>query len=102
LAVLLLGGIGLLTRGFQLQVLQASEWEGQAERQQREQVVLPAARGAIFDRNGVPLATTREMLRVATAPGEMRDAGAVRAALSRSLGLSSRWLNRAVDRGRRW
>ncbi|MGK7312212.1 MAG: peptidoglycan D,D-transpeptidase FtsI family protein [Candidatus Longimicrobiales bacterium M2_2A_002] len=102
LAALLLGGIGLLTRGFQLQVLQASEWEGQAERQQREQVVLPAARGAIFDRNGVPLATTREMLRVATAPGEMRDAGAVRAALARSLGLSARWLNRAVDRGRQW
>ena len=102
LAILLIAGLGLLGRGFQLQVLQATEWEGQADRQQREQVVLPAARGAIFDRNGVPLATTREMLRVSAAPHEVRDAAAVRRALGRALGLSSRWLNRAVDPGRRW
>ena len=101
LAVLLLGGAALLGRGFQLQVLQAAEWEGRAERQHREQVTLPAARGGIFDRNGVPLATTREMRRVATAPREMRDRTAARAALSEALGLASRWLDRAVDTDRR-
>ena len=102
LAVLLLGGAALLGRGFQLQVLQAAEWEGRAQRQHREQVTLPAARGGIFDRNGVPLATTREMIRVATAPGELRDRREVRAAVSEALGLPSRWLDRAVDTGRRW
>ncbi len=102
LAVLLLGGVGLLGRGFQLQVLQAAEWEGLAERQQREQVPLPAARGGIYDRNGVPLATTREMIRVATAPREIRDRAGVRAALAEALELSPSWLDRAVDTDRRW
>ncbi|MDX1673297.1 MAG: penicillin-binding transpeptidase domain-containing protein [Longimicrobiales bacterium] len=102
LAILLLAGIGVLTRGFQLQVVQAAEWEGLAERQQREQVELPAARGAIFDRNGVPLATTREMIQVAVAPREVEDRAAVRAALGRGLGLSSRWQRRAVDTRKRW
>jgi cell division protein FtsI (penicillin-binding protein 3) len=102
LALLLAAGLIILVRGFQVQVVQAAQWQDRAERQQREQVRLPAARGAIYDRNGIPLATTREMLRVATAPGEMRDRSAVRTILSRSLGLSRSWLDRAVDRGRRW
>ncbi|MFO7894003.1 MAG: penicillin-binding protein 2 [Longimicrobiales bacterium] len=102
LALLLLGGVVLLSRGFQLQVLQAAEWEGLAQRQHREQVTLPAARGAIFDRNGIPLATTREMLQVSTAPREMADRGAVRSAVARALGLSPSWLDRAVDGDRRW
>ena len=102
LAALLLMGLGLLGRGFQLQVLQAAEWEDRAGRQQREKVTLPAARGGIYDRNGVPLATTREVLRVSTAPGEMKDRAAVRSALSQALGLGRGWLDRAVDRGRRW
>lgn len=102
LALLLLAGLIVLARGFQVQVLEAGQWEDRATRQQREQVTVPAARGAIYDRNGVPLATTREMVRVSTAPGEMRDRSAVRAALSGSLQLSRAWLDRAVDRGRRW
>lgn len=102
LAVLLLGGVALVGRGFQVQVLEAAQWGTQAERQQREQVALPAARGAIFDRNGVPLATTREMIRVSTAPREIRDRPGVRAALREALGLPASVADRALDTDRRW
>ncbi len=102
LATLLLGGLGLLGRGFQLQVLQAAEWEGRAERQQREQVALPAERGTIYDRNGVPLATTREMIRVAIAPREVGDRARVDVALREALGLDGTAVRRALDPARRW
>ncbi|NIP82392.1 MAG: PASTA domain-containing protein [Gemmatimonadetes bacterium] len=102
LALLLLGGLALLGRGFQLQVLQAAQWQGRAERQHREQIVLPAERGTIFDRNGIPLATTREMIRVATAPREIEDRDVVARALRETLGLSPAVVRRALNRGRRW
>lgn len=102
LAILLLGGLALLGRGFQLQVLQAAEWEGRATRQQREQVTLPAQRGTIYDRSGVPLAATRAMVRVATAPREITDPDAVSAALAEALGLDRATVRRALDRERRW
>ncbi len=102
LAMLLLGGLGLLGRGFQLQVLQAAEWEGRAARQQREQITLPAERGTIYDRAGVPLAATREVIRVAIAPGEITDAEAVAGALRDALELDRAGVRRAMDRNRRW
>ena len=102
LAGLLAGGALLLGRGFQLQVLEASEWEDRAARQQREQVVLAAERGTIQDRNGVPLATTRAMVRVAIAPREVGDRAAVTRRLRESLGLSAEAARRALDRSRRW
>lgn len=102
LASLLLGGFVLLGRGFQLQVLQAAEWEGRAARQQREQITLHSERGTIYDRNGVPMAATREVLRVATAPREITDPEAVAAALGGVLGLERSAVRRAMDPSRRW
>jgi cell division protein FtsI (penicillin-binding protein 3) len=102
LAVLLLSGLGLLGRGFQLQVLQASVWEGRAAQQQREQITLPAERGTIYDRNGVPLVTTREMIRVAVAPHEVTEPERVGAALRTALGLDRSGVRRALDGRRRW
>ena len=102
LAGLLGGSLVLLGRGFQLQVLEAAVWEARAERQQREKVVLPAERGTLYDRNGVPLATTREMIRVAIAPGEVRDRDRVAAELRSALGLTREGVRRALDRNRRW
>ena len=102
LAGLLAGGAILLGRGFQLQVLEAAEWEARAARQQREKVALPAERGTIYDRNGVPLATSREMVRVAVAPREVKDRDDVARRLRSSLGLSRDAARRALDRSRRW
>ncbi len=102
LAGLLAGGMVLLGRGFQLQVVQAAEWEARAAKQHREQVVLPAERGTIYDRNGVPLATTRAMVRVAVAPRELEDRERAAALLRRALGLPVAASRRAVDPARRW
>jgi len=45
-----------LARAFWLQVVNGNAYAAMAVRQHRETVVVPAARGTIFDRNGEPLA----------------------------------------------
>jgi cell division protein FtsI (penicillin-binding protein 3) len=102
LAGLVLGSALLLVRGFQVQVVQAAEWDARADRQQQERIVLPAARGVIYDRNGVPLATNRERIRVAVAPWEVREAEATGRLLRDVLGLDAGAARRALDRNRRW
>ena len=102
LAGLLGCGLVLLGRGFHVQVVQASEWRGRAVQQQRDQVSLPAERGTIYDRNGIPLAATREMVRVSVAPQEVKDPATVRRLLRSVLGLSGADLRRATDPARRW
>jgi cell division protein FtsI (penicillin-binding protein 3) len=102
LACLLVGGVLLLARGFQVQVVQGAMWEGRAERQHQERLELPAPRGTIYDRNGIPLATTRERLRVAVAPHEVQDAAATGRRLTEVLELDAAGVRRALDRNRRW
>ena len=102
LALLLAAGLLMMARGFQLQVLQAAEWEGRAERQQREQVTLPAERGTLYDRNGVPLAGTREMVRVSIAPREVVDRELVASRLRSTLGVTPTRSRTSLDRSRRW
>jgi cell division protein FtsI (penicillin-binding protein 3) len=102
LSVLLMGSFGLLGRGFQIQVLQGAEWDGRAERQHQERIELPAPRGAIYDRSGVPLATTLERVRVSIAPREVRDGERVASLLRESLGLDGATVRRALDPARRW
>ena len=54
-------GLGAVTvRAVQVQLLQGATYRARAEAQRTEHVVLPARRGTIYDRNGVPLALTRE------------------------------------------
>ena len=48
----------IVARAAQLQLVQGDRWAEQAQRQRTERVVLPARRGALYDRNGVPLAIT--------------------------------------------
>jgi cell division protein FtsI (penicillin-binding protein 3) len=102
LALLLVGSLGLLGRGFQVQVLQAADWDARADRQHQGRVALPAARGVIYDRNGIPLATTRERIRVAVAPREVKDDEATVRRLREVLEVDAATARRAVDRERRW
>ncbi len=102
LGVLVGGAFVLLGRAFQVQVLETSEWQARAVRQQRDKVPLPAERGTIYDRNGVPLAATREMVRVAVAPREVQDREETGRRLQETLGLSRAGVRRALDRSRRW
>lgn len=98
----LLGSGLLLGRGFQIQVLQGAEWGDRAARQHQERIELPAPRGTIYDRSGVPLATTRERVRVSIAPHEVRDAEQVAHLLRETLELDAAGVRRALDMTRRW
>ncbi len=79
----------LVLRAAQVQIVKGSSYERTARSQRTERVELPAPRGAIYDRNRVPLALTQATYRVGVAPGELRDTTAALDAIVRHLGLSS-------------
>lgn len=104
---LLLSAFGLaaaavLGRAFHLQALEHEKWAAEALAQQQERVPLPARRGAVYDRDGVPIALSHETFRVSIAPGELRDRRAARDILVDVLALSRRDAERATEPGRRW
>lgn len=102
LAALLAGSVMVIGRGVELQGVQAEGWRKRALDQQRERLTVPAPRGTIYDRNGIPLAASREMFRVAVAPQEVKGAAATASKLRSALGLSSREASRVLSRRRRW
>lgn len=62
-----------VSRAAQLQIVQGGRWQAQAWTQTTETVELPAARGAIFDRNGKALALSRQEYRAFFAPAQSTD-----------------------------
>lgn len=102
LGLWLLCGVGVLVRAGQVQILQGSTWARIADRQQRAAEEIPAPRGRILDREGVPLVETRELYEVFIAPREVRDPGALEARLVEVLGVSQREARRALDPDRVW
>jgi cell division protein FtsI (penicillin-binding protein 3) len=104
---ILLGGVLLAAliatgRSFQLGVLEGESWRIRALDQQGDTLALPAPRGTIFDRDGVPLATSREVFSVAIAPREIRDAARVNALLREHLGLTQQQAARHTGSTRTW
>src|ERR1700682_1429420 len=97
-----LGILAILARAAQLQLVQGDQWADQAQRQRTERAVLPARRGALYDRNGVPLAVSQEFYHVGVAPNELADPRAAARLLSRSLGVSGSGLERDLRTGKRW
>lgn len=89
-------------RAVQLQGFQGERWRQAAADQHQARVPLPARRGAIFDRDGVPLALTRETFALSVAPREVRDRDAAVAAMRERLGLSRAAARRATDPERAW
>jgi len=96
-----LGIIAIVARAAQLQLMQGGRWAEQAQRQRTERAILPARRGALFDRNGVPLAVSQEFYHVGVAPNEVADARALQL-LSRHLGVPRAALERDIRAGKRW
>jgi cell division protein FtsI (penicillin-binding protein 3) len=92
----------IVARAAQLQILQGERWAREAESTRTERVVLPARRGALYDRNGVPLAITQEFYHVGVAPNELEDRGTAFRLLVRSLGVSAPALDREFRGGKRW
>jgi cell division protein FtsI (penicillin-binding protein 3) len=97
-----IGVLALLARAVQLQILEGEKWASLAERTRTERRVLPARRGALYDRNGVPLAVTQEFYHVGIAPNELDDPGAAFRLIARSLGVSGVALERERRAGKRW
>jgi cell division protein FtsI (penicillin-binding protein 3) len=104
---ILLGGVLLSAllasgRAFQLGVLEGESWRIRALDQQGDTLSLPAPRGTIYDRSGVPLATSREVFSVAIAPREVRDTVRVKALLREHLGLTQQQVARYTSSTRTW
>ena len=103
----LLGGwlaasLVLAGRAVELQVLEASDWRARAEGQHQMTSEIPAPRGAILDRDGVPLAISRETFRVSIDPQHVEDRAEMRALLQRVLGISPARAARVTDPSREW
>ncbi|MEZ0333083.1 MAG: penicillin-binding transpeptidase domain-containing protein [Gemmatimonadales bacterium] len=97
-----LGVLAILGRAAQLQIFQGERWAREAERKRTERVVLPARRGALYDRNGVPLAITQEFYNVGIAPNELQDRVTAFRLLVRNLGVSAPSLDREFRARKRW
>jgi cell division protein FtsI (penicillin-binding protein 3) len=102
LASWLTAALAICVRAGQIQILQASHWRSLAQAQHRDDLVVPAARGSILDRDGAPLAVSRERVRVSVAPREIQDVQAARSLLREVLGLSRAQAERLTSRQRAW
>ncbi|MFQ5537094.1 MAG: penicillin-binding transpeptidase domain-containing protein [Gemmatimonadota bacterium] len=89
-------------RAVHVQVLQGAEWRHVAEAQHTTDKTIPAPRGTILDRDGTPLAVSRETYRVSVAPREVRDLGEARRVLAEATGLPPRRLRALVRADARW
>jgi cell division protein FtsI (penicillin-binding protein 3) len=104
---ILLGSMALaallvIGRGVHLQAFEGEKWRAAAERQHQDRVPVPARRGGIFDRDGVPLALSYETFRISVAPRELKSPAGAAAALREALGVSASAARRATDRKLRW
>ena len=89
-------------RAAYVQVWQGASYAREAAKDRTEHVVLPARRGTIRDRNGVPLAVTQEYYHVGLAPNELADRDAAVRLLSRSLDLPAARVRADLRGPRRW
>ena len=80
---------GTLARAVWIQGVQASRFEGMAERQHQGTTVIPAGRGTIFDRTGEPLAIGEQATTVYADPREVKDPRRVALAAAKHLGVDA-------------
>jgi cell division protein FtsI (penicillin-binding protein 3) len=96
------GAIIILINSFTVSVVHHGRLLREAEAQQGDTVVVPAARGTIFDRDGVPLAASREVYIVALATREVKDTAQVVGLLREELGLPSSQARSYFRSKRQW
>ena len=87
---------GSLARAVWLQGVRAQPLSKLAATQQRQTVELPARRGTIFDRNGVPLALGEQATTVYADASQVRNPRAVAVAAERALGVDAEKLYPAL------
>jgi cell division protein FtsI (penicillin-binding protein 3) len=91
----------LIIRSAQVQLWEGRDWAARAHKQHYGAKEIPAPRGALLDARGVPLAQSRELVKLSIAPREVRDRRALGKAL-RELGVPGAWVTRATDAKRKW
>jgi cell division protein FtsI (penicillin-binding protein 3) len=104
---LMLGGIllaafGLAVRAGKMQLVDAGEWQARAEEQHEKQSEIPAPRGTIYDRDGVPLAASSEAFRINIAPRDVTNRAQLARRLQTLTKLDARTIRRALDPKRKW
>ena len=92
----------IVGRSAYIQIWKGAEYAREATKARTEHLVLPARRGTIRDRNGVPLAVTQEYFHVGVAPNEVLDRDAATRALSRALDLPAARLRADLRGPKRW
>jgi cell division protein FtsI (penicillin-binding protein 3) len=102
LGVWLLGNGVVVLRAADVQIRQADTWREAAGAQHQKTIQIAAPRGRILDRNGVPLAESREVVRVAIAPNELQDRARAIELLTSALRLSSAEAKRRTDPADPW
>ncbi|HSJ24376.1 MAG TPA: penicillin-binding transpeptidase domain-containing protein [Longimicrobiales bacterium] len=98
----LLGALLSTVRTFQLTALEGDHYRMRAQNQQGDTLSLAAPRGTIYDRDGIPLAASREVFSIAVAPRELRDPARAQELLRQHLGFSREQAARYVDPDRAW
>lgn len=99
---LCIGALGLSARAIQIQIVQHDQWAERAESQILRMHEIPAPRGAILDRNGIPLALSQERYTVGVAPRELENRDSVQALLKRVLGAPDKRVRLLTDTTRKW
>jgi len=84
----------MVTRSFQLQVVQGNQWHARALDQTTERTELPAMRGGLYDRNMRPLAISQDKYRAFYAAAEVDDREPALEELRRILDLSTQDVSR--------
>jgi cell division protein FtsI (penicillin-binding protein 3) len=92
------GALAVAGRAVMLQVVQHDAWDARAAARDQRTREVPARRGTIYDRHGVPLAITQERYRLNIAVNEVRDVPEVKRLLTRRLGVPAPEVERRFQR----
>lgn len=95
-----LGLVAVVARAAQLQIVQHDRWAAVADSNRTVVETLPARRGTIYDRNGIPLAVTQEFYNVGIAPEQVQDRAELARLVSRALERPAAAVRRDLRAGR--
>ena len=97
-----LAALAIVVKAVDVQLVQGDQWRARARAQQTVRVPLPARRGTLFDRNGVPLAVSQASYGVGLAPQEVSDRGHAIPLLAKVLGRPQGEIARVLASDRVW
>lgn len=98
----MLAAVVLCVRAGQIQLVQGATWRALAQDQHQTDKRVAAPRGTILDRDGTPLAVSRETYSVAVATDQLQDPDSVAVLLAEALHLSPSRARAVTHASRRW